>query len=295
MRKSELSCLALLLVFATLTGAESLAAEELKVEADQGGVARWASETAASCGMDGATWQALDGACYYPIDLERAPGTIEIARWLPEKDIEKAWLVIKEKEYELQEIDIDDTFVHLSAENMERHQEEQGKIRAVLAERSGEPRFTLPLGAPVNPPVPEARDFGARRVYNGEPRSPHSGSDFSVGVGNPVLAVADGKVVLTGDHFFAGNSVYLYHGDGLVSVYFHLSEIAVEEGQEVSKGDTVAKVGETGRTTGPHLHLGFSWKGAWVDPVDLLGSAEDLPAVSGGGDAASAQGESAGQ
>lgn len=93
------------------------------------------------------------------------------------------------------------------------------------------------------------------------------------------MAPADGKVVLTGDHFFAGQSVYVYHGDGLVTMYFHLGEISVSKGDPVNQGDPLAKTGSTGRSTGPHLHVGARWLGARIDPNLLFESPDGLPTV----------------
>ena len=111
------------------------------------------------------------------------------------------------------------------------------------------------------------------------PRERDVASLVAIGMGNPVLSVAAGEVVLTGEHFFAGTSVYVDHGDGLISMYFHLSEIGVEVGQTVAKGDEVGKIGSTGRSTGPHLHLGLRWKGARIDPEPLLSTLDvvDVP------------------
>ena len=129
--------------------------------------------------------------------------------------------------------------------------------------------FTLPLGAPADP-LPQGKYFGVKRTFNGEPKNPHTGVDYAIGMDNPVLSVAAGKVALTGEHFFAGTSVYVDHGDGMISMYFHLNSISVEVGQEVAKGEEVGKIGSTGRSTGPHLHLGLRWKGARIDPTPLM-------------------------
>lgn len=246
------------------------------VEAPQGAVVRWQGE-AESCGMSGRTWSALEGVCYFPIDFRHAPGRIEIARWT-KTGMESHWLDVTEKDFGEQDIEFpDDSFVHLSEENQKRLYAEQAQIKPLFRSR-GPARFTLPLGPPADP-LPDGKYFGTRRTFNGEPKNPHTGIDYAIGMGNPVLSVADGTVVLTGEHFFAGTSVYVDHGDGLISMYFHLSEIGVEEGQSVSKGDTVGKIGSTGRSTGPHLHLGLRWRGARIDPNALVVSLDvvDVP------------------
>ncbi len=238
------------------------------VEAPQGSVVRWQGESV-SCGMDGRTWKALEGVCYYPIDFQRKPGRIEIARWPAAGSMESAWLQIQEKDFGHQDIEFpDDTFVHLSEENLGRLYAEQAEIKP-LFKRKGEAQFTLPLGPPADP-LPEGKYFGTRRTFNGEPKNPHTGTDYAIGMDNSVNTVADGEVVLIGEHFFAGNSVYVDHGDGLISMYFHLNSFSVEVGQKVSKGDEVGKIGSTGRSTGPHLHLGLRWKGARIDPTPLI-------------------------
>jgi murein DD-endopeptidase MepM/ murein hydrolase activator NlpD len=154
----------------------------------------------------------------------------------------------------------------------------EAKIVSTLWHRKGPTRFQLPLAPPLNP-LPEARSFGSRRVFNGEPRNPHSGVDYSAAIGTPVLAAAAGKVVVADDHYFGGNSVYLDHGDELITMYFHLAEISVSSGDDVEPGDVIGSAGATGRVTGPHLHFGVRWHGARIDPTLLLIDPRDVPAI----------------
>ncbi|CAJ48491.1 putative exported peptidase, partial [Bordetella avium 197N] len=109
--------------------------------------------------------------------------------------------------------------------------------------------------------------FGLRRFFNGEERNPHSGLDFAVPTGTPVRAPAAGKVVLVGDYFFNGKTLFIDHGQGLISMFAHLSAIDVKLGDNVARGAVVAKVGATGRATGPHLHWNVSLNDARVDPA----------------------------
>jgi len=112
--------------------------------------------------------------------------------------------------------------------------------------------------------------FGTRSIYNGEPRSPHSGADFQGAPGTPVKAPNSGRVVLAGDLYFTGNTVVIDHGAGLFSLFAHLRAINVHEGDSVTTGAVLGELGATGRVTGPHLHWAVRITGARVDPLSLL-------------------------
>ncbi len=150
----------------------------------------------------------------------------------------------------------------------------------IWARREGPAQFALPLGPPAAS-LPEARDFGAKWKWGDDLGSSeeHSGVDYALAVGSPVGAVADGTVVVAEDLFYTGNAVFIDHGDGLISMYFHFAELKVKPGQEVKKGEVLGLVGSTGRATGPHLHLGVRWHGARIDPQFLLEDPAKIPAV----------------
>jgi murein DD-endopeptidase MepM/ murein hydrolase activator NlpD len=125
---------------------------------------------------------------------------------------------------------------------------------------------------PVNGPL--SSRFGVRRFFNGEERNPHAGLDFAVPAGTPIKAPAGGKVILIGDYFFNGNTVFVDHGQGFISMFCHLSKIDVQTGQVVPRGAVLGRVGATGRATGPHMHWNVSLNDARVDPAIFIGAFE---------------------
>ena len=172
--------------------------------------------------------------------------------------------------YPEQHLSLPPAMVTPPAEVLERIARDREEARAALAAMTGERLWRLPLLRPVPGGVSSA--YGLRRVLNGKPRAPHRGVDFRGPEGQGVAAVADGRVVLAADQYYAGKSLFLDHGQGVVSVYFHLSEIIARPGQFVSAGEIVGRVGATGRVTGPHLHFGLALQGRYVDPMSLLGA-----------------------
>ena len=126
--------------------------------------------------------------------------------------------------------------------------------------------FDKPVDGPLSSP------FGLRRFFNGEERNPHSGLDFAVGAGTPIKSPAAGKVILIGNYFFNGNTVFVDHGQGLISMFCHMSKIDVKLGQSLPRGGIVGRVGSTGRATGPHMHWNVSLNDTRVDPAIFIGA-----------------------
>jgi hypothetical protein len=159
-------------------------------------------------------------------------------------------------------------YVEPPKEVQERLQREQAKLVKIYARRSAGPTEEEPFLRPV--PGPPTSVFGTRRIFNGQARDPHSGWDLDAETGDPILAAASGQVVLAQDLYYSGNIVILDHGFGRFTLYAHLSEIGVKEGQQVARGELLGKAGATGRVTGPHLHWGAKIGDKPFDPAALL-------------------------
>lgn len=255
------------------------AADPLRVE--PGTVVRWPGDgTVTGCLIGGEVQAPIEGDCYFAVDLLTPPGGLEIGR-RHGGEVELRMLEVVPYPYPEQHLRVDPAHVDLSPAAAARAAEETARI-GELWRQPGPRRYRLPLAAPLTD-MPAGGRFGSRRVFNGEPRSPHSGVDLAAPAGTPVLAVADGTVKLAEEQFFGGNSVFLDHGDELVSMYFHLSRIDVSPGKQVHRGQQLGTVGATGRATGPHLHLGLRWHGARIDPRPLLGPVDELPTVAADG------------
>jgi murein DD-endopeptidase MepM/ murein hydrolase activator NlpD len=185
------------------------------------------------------------------------------------RDIE---FTVTGKQYQEQRLTVkDQRKVEPNAEDLERIEREQARTEAALTTYSTELTPPWQMTAPV--PGERSSSFGLRRFFNGQPRNPHSGMDIAAATGTPILSPAAGRVLDTGDFFFNGNTVFVDHGLGVVTMYCHLSRIDVKPGEAVAAGTRLGLVGATGRVTGPHLHWGIGVNRAMVDPVLFLAPA----------------------
>lgn len=180
----------------------------------------------------------------------------------------KATVKVLKVKWPEQQISVKKTFVNPPKEAMKRIDAERKKsseaINRVTPERYWRGEFQRPVPGVVT------SAFGGRRMFNGKLRSYHRGVDLRGAEGTPIKAVADGKVAIAQNMYFAGNTVYLDHGQGVVSSYAHMSRLDVKPGEMVKAGQQIGLVGATGRVTGPHLHLGVNILGVAVDPLSLV-------------------------
>jgi murein DD-endopeptidase MepM/ murein hydrolase activator NlpD len=227
----------------------------------------WDGRTAAFA-SEGSQWLALIG-----VDLEAMPG-IHVAKIVvhfadDRTETREQEIEVAAGTFPTTHLEVEPRYVELSPEDAARSAREDRAIAAIYATTTPERLWQEPFAAPLEG-VGGGRNFGHRRVFNGAPRAPHSGTDLTATTGTPVRAANRGRVVLSQDLFFSGNAVFLDHGLGVYSVYLHLSEIQVREGDIVEQGAIVGLAGATGRVTGPHLHWGVRVLGARVDPFTLL-------------------------
>lgn len=158
--------------------------------------------------------------------------------------------------------------VNPNAEDMVRIRAESAEMNAAFSSWDETLTPTLTLNVPVD--GVRSSSFGHRRFFNDQPRAPHSGMDIAAPEGTPIYAPAEGVVRSTGNYFFNGNTIILDHGHGLISLYCHMNTIDVEVGTQVSAGELIGRVGQTGRVTGPHLHWSVNLNNTRVDPAFFL-------------------------
>jgi murein DD-endopeptidase MepM/ murein hydrolase activator NlpD len=213
---------------------------------------------------DARAWTAIVG-----IPLSATPGAAKIV--VRAADAERTLgYDIRPKRYVEQRLTVSPRTVDLAPDDLARHERERAHQQQVM-ETFREP-FPRAADLHMQVPVPGRRSssFGLRRVFNGQPRAPHSGMDIAAATGTPVVAPLPGLVIDTGDYFFNGQTVWLDHGGGLLSMMCHLSAVDVKVGDALATGERLGAVGATGRVTGAHLHWGVMLNRTMVDPALFL-------------------------
>ncbi|HSF66236.1 MAG TPA: M23 family metallopeptidase [Nitrospiraceae bacterium] len=212
------------------------------------------------------------------LDMQDEPGAYELAVEVKQgeqtKQLSFNVLVAKEN-FLVEHLTLPKEKVDLDDKSAARWKAEAEQIKQALAENSRSKLWHSDFVEPVN--GKRTGIFGSVRIMNGKPRNPHNGEDIGAPLGADVAATNDGVVRITVDHLFSGKGVFIDHGLGFYTMYFHLSEILVKDGDLVTAGQIIGKVGATGRATGPHLHWGVKLNGARVNPYSLL----DLPFKNG--------------
>ncbi|MBI5026036.1 MAG: M23 family metallopeptidase, partial [Nitrospirae bacterium] len=186
------------------------------------------------------------------VDMRTTPGEYCLTLSQSKKIFERNIKIVSGS-FETQKLSLPKKMVDLDPETLKRAEAELSRLIQLwpaVNERLWDGRFIMPLqGAIISP-------FGARRIINGQEKSPHSGIDIKAKEGDPVIAPNSGRVAIIDDQFFGGKTLVLDHGYGIYSMFFHLSKITLSPGQTVKKGDIIGLAGATGRATGPHLHWG---------------------------------------
>lgn len=252
------------------------------VSVAQGEVARWAGNCL-RCSFEKRAWAAVNGTCYYPVDMDMKAATYTISRRTTGGKLESAQLTVVEKPCAQEDLANfpKKEYINVSAQNQARAQKEASIVSPLIRYKADvRPAvFDLPVGKPADPLPKGEGNFGTCRTFDGQPRDRHTGQDYPVGVGKSVLSVGNGRVMLVANQFYSGNAVYIDHGNGLITEYFHLKSYTVKSNQTVTKGQKIGLIGETGRATGPHLHFGVRWHGACINPGYLLIDPSDMAEV----------------
>jgi len=206
------------------------------------------------------------------LDLGLKPGNYSLYVTLLNEDgqqqSKKELIIVLPKEFPIKKLWVNEKFVTPPEDSLERIKRESELLNAIYGMYTpmwlGEGNFIIPSEGEMVP------NFGERRIFNNQPRSPHSGIDISSPFGADVKASNSGSVVVANDLYYAGKTVVIDHGLGVFSLYCHFSKIKVRIGDRVSKGDVIGEIGATGRVTGPHLHWAFKASGSRVNPLSLI-------------------------
>jgi murein DD-endopeptidase MepM/ murein hydrolase activator NlpD len=211
-------------------------------------------------------WFALAGT---DVESQVGPSTLHIIAHASSKPIDLSRpVVIRAARYRTERLSVSPKFVEPGPEDLKQIDAEREIKKKVLAESAPEPLWQGSFRAPVDAAPTDS--FGVRRTFNGKLASVHMGADFRARMGTPVRATNSGVVVLARPLYYEGNCVIIDHGMSLFTLSMHFSRIDVKEGQRVNADDQLGLSGNTGRVTGPHLHLAVRWQGANLDPLKLI-------------------------
>lgn len=273
--------LSLLLVFALAGAAQAQEIARFDGEAIQGGILRGYTEPGASVDYEGTALPVSeDGAFVFGFGRD-FPEAATVTVTLPSGESEAYTFDIARREYALQIVEgIPPEYVSPPEEVLERIRREgaiKAAARAEVTDLTGfAEEFIWPLTGPIS------GTYGSARVYNTTEGRPHLGIDIARPTGTPIVAPASGVITLAdNDMYFEGGLIFLDHGHGMIDVFMHLSEVAVEVGQFVEQREVIGYVGAGGRATGPHLDWRMYVMGQRVDPSNLVGPMPEETAVSG--------------
>lgn len=229
--------------------------------------AQWLGQTVLFAEVEDGRWEGLA-----PIDLSTAAGRYTLrleGRTRDGRPIGQSYqMSVLRRSFPTRRLKVAPKFAEPPAEVLPRIERERVTTEAIFAAATPERFWSGPFVVPV--PGDATSSFGRRSVVNGQPRSPHSGTDFQAATGTPVVAPNRGRVALAADLYFAGLTVILDHGAGVYSYLAHLSRVSVKEGEIVERGERIALTGASGRVTGPHLHWTLRIGKARIDPLSLV-------------------------
>lgn len=255
---------------------------ELEGNLEQGGLVIGKAAPGARALLDG-TKLDIDEEGVFAFGFDRDHGkSAKLTVTFPDGTAVERDLAIAPREWKIQRVEgVPQQFVTPPPEAMEviaRSTRVKNEARKTRADGNWfRQEFIWPATGPIS------GVFGSQRYYNGEPRRPHYGVDVAAPTGTPIVAPAGGVVTLADmDMYFEGGLVFLDHGQGVTSLMMHMSRIDVKAGDRVEQGDVLGAVGGTGRATGPHLHWGLYWRGAWLDPQRLVGPMPAVGTATGG-------------
>ena len=219
------------------------------------------------------TWYALAG-----VSLETAPGsysleltgeTVDTNQGTKKLSFMRSFTVARGKYPKLSvKLSVEGKFTEPNPDQQKQIQESQEIKKDYLNRVTPEREWSGQFAAPAEASISDV--FGSVRIFNGKTSSPHLGLDFRVPSGTPVAAMNDGTVLLARPLYFEGNFIVIDHGQGLLTLYLHLAEFKVKEGDQVKRGQLIGLSGGTGRATGPHLHAAVRWQGTYLDPAGLI-------------------------